>query len=177
MSHFFDYLAGLIIIFLAIVGFRRGFLEELSRLIALIFSSLFALKFYIPLTEWLQTKFLLDKSILSLLVYLILFFSILIVTRLIMGSIQIYILSRGIRSSNKLLGILFGSLKGLITVLVILWIVDIAPNQRYFDNFKKHSYLYRHYSDYPKRIAASFGVEDVMIKSETWVKKKLNTTK
>jgi len=175
MTHFFDYLTVLIIGGLAFIGFRRGFLEELSRLIGLIISSLVTLKFYTPVASWLKLRIPLNESILLPITFLFIFFSILIVFRLLLGSFQIFLLSRGIRSSNKILGIFIGGVKGLIVALIILWLVDIAPNPDYFDNFKKHSYVYRHFSGYPKRIAISFGIEGAMKKGETWMKDKLKS--
>jgi len=177
MSHFFDYLAILIILVLAFIGYRRGFLEELSRLTSLIISSLIALKFYEPLSTWLRLRTSLNETILSLITFLGIFFIVLIGLRLLMASLQIFMLSKGIRSSNKLLGFVFGSLKGFLVVMVMLWAVDIAPNPKYFDNFKKRSYVYRHFSGYPQRITASFGIEGAMSEGESWVKEKINPKK
>ena len=171
MNHIFDYLALLIIGVLAIVGYKRGFLEELGRLIGLIVSSIAALHFHVPLSEWLRPRISLDSSMLLVMSYVAIFLTLLIGLRLLMRSFQTFILSKGITWSNRVLGLIFGGMKGLIGVIVILWAIEMVPNAAYFEDLRKNSYAYRYLSGSHRWIIASFGLETAAEKSESWMKK------
>ncbi|MFQ6673289.1 MAG: CvpA family protein [Fidelibacterota bacterium] len=173
MNHIFDLTALLIIGAMAAVGYNRGFLEELGRIIGLIVSSIASLKYYEPVAGWLQARVLVDPKILSFFSFLAVFLAFLFTIRLLTKMLQVFMLSQGIRWANKSLGLVFGGLKGLVSVMVILWTVDIAPNPQYFNGLKIDSYVYRHLSGYRKWVVHSFGIEDSVAKSESWVKEKM----
>lgn len=173
MSHPFDYLAIFIIGILAFTGYKRGFLEEIGRLVGLMVSSAVAIRFYGPLSSWLQPRFPSSGPIVPVISFLVIFISLLMFLRFLTGTFQIFMLTKGVQSSNRALGLFFGTMKGVIAVTVMLWVVDIAPNPRYFDHFKKTSYVYRQLPGFRRWVVESFGIEESVGKGEDWVKEKI----
>ena len=173
MSHILDYLALVIMAAMAAVGYKRGFLEELGRLVGLVISMLVAMKSYKPVSSGLEQILNLDGTVLSVVTFLIIFFTLLMGLRMVTTSLEIFLLSKGIRWSNRALGLVFGGLKGMLAVLVALWIFDVAPNLETFDRFRERSTMYRHFSGYRQWIIASFGLEGAADKGEAWMKKRI----
>ena len=75
MIQFLDALAVFFIVAMGLVGFRRGLVEEMGRLIGLIFATIFALKLYIGLGSFLISWVPIDVWVLFVLSFIIIFFS------------------------------------------------------------------------------------------------------
>ncbi|MFQ5917708.1 MAG: CvpA family protein, partial [Candidatus Binatia bacterium] len=159
MTHVFDYLTLLVIAVLAAIGYRRGFLEELGRLLGLVISGLVALRFFGPVSFWLQANTALNPTFLTVVSFLAIFLPVLILIRFLSGTLQVFMLSRGIRSSNKALGLMFGTLKGLFAIIILVWAVDLAPNPEYFQSVRERSYAYHQLTQFRRWMVDSFGME------------------
>lgn len=174
-NHGFDFLAILITLTLTVVGYHRGFLEELARLAALLFAAVVAARHAHTLAFWLQERVAVDGRILSSASFIGLFASVLFVTRLLTRFLQVFMLSKGIGWANRSLGVIFGFLKGVVTVMVILWMIDMIPNPNYFRDLKSDSYVYSQFTRYRDSSFRSFGLQDSVTKGELWLKDRLNS--
>ena len=83
MIQFLDALAIFFIISTGVIGFRRGFLEELGRLLGLLFATIFSLNFYTEIGSFIIMWIKVDPSILFILTYILTFSFILILIRMI----------------------------------------------------------------------------------------------
>ena len=122
MSWFLDGLAILFVVLLGIVGFKRGFIEELGRLIGLIIAILISVsnsaKLSIKLNEILPS----DQWMGLFLSFSLLFTATLIGARVLTKLVHIALLSKSNQLMNRSLGFLFGGIKGGFIVMVFIWV-------------------------------------------------------
>lgn len=177
MNIAFDLLALAAIAILAAIGYSRGFLEELGRIIGLAVAAIVAVKYTGPVAFWLQKPTGLDHSVLSFVTFITLFFTFLLVIRLLTKMLQVFMLTQGIRLANRTLGLIFGGLKGVVSIMVILWLMDLAPNPEYFSEIRTRSYVYRNFTQTRQWIVNAFGLHDPVDRSESWVKEKMGVNR
>lgn len=173
MSITFDLIALAVIGILGTIGYRRGFLEELGRILSLLVATIIAVEYSRAVASWIQTQTGVEYGVASLVTFLTLFFSFLFIIRLLTKMLQVFMLAKGIRWANSTLGLIFGGLKGILSVMVILWLVDLAPNPDYFSKIRTRSYVYRNLTDTRKWIVNAFNLRDPVNRSESWVKDKI----
>ncbi|MFQ6616338.1 MAG: CvpA family protein [Fidelibacterota bacterium] len=169
----FDLIALGVIAILAAIGYSRGFLEELGRIFALAVATIVALTFTRPVTSWLQNPTGLDVSLLTFITFFTLFFAFLFVTRLLIKTLQVFMLTKGIRWANRTLGLMFGGLKGVVSIMILLWFMDLVPNPEYFSGIRTRSYVYRNVTNTRQWIIDSFGLDDPADRTESWVKERI----
>lgn len=175
MSFTFDLIALAVVAILAAIGYSRGFLEEFGRMVGLVVAGMVAVKYTRPVALWLENPTGLTYPVLSFVSFLALFFTFLFVIRLLTKMLQVFMLAKGIRWANRTLGLVFGGLKGVVTLMVILWLMDLAPNPRYFSGIRAQSYVYRNLSHTRHWIIDAFGLRDPVDRSESWVKEKIGS--
>ena len=73
MIQFIDALAFFFLIGMSIIGFRRGLVEELGRLLGLIFATVFSLKFYVKLGSMILNWISMDVWVLFILSFIAIF--------------------------------------------------------------------------------------------------------
>ncbi|MEE9167311.1 MAG: CvpA family protein [Candidatus Neomarinimicrobiota bacterium] len=177
MTHTFDVLTLLVMAVLAIIGYTRGFLEELGRFLGLVISSLVAIRFFAPVSSWLQSRTSLDDALLAVVSFLAIFLPVLVLFRLLSGTLQLFMLSRGIRSSNRVLGFMFGILKGAFALMIIMLVMDMAPNPEFFQNLRERSITYRYLTQGRRWVVGAFGMEEQVAKGRTWMKESVGSFK
>ena len=166
MIQFLDALAIFFIITTGVVGFRRGLLEELGRLIGLIFATIFSLNFYIDLGAFLIKWVKVDASILFILTFILIFSIILILTRMITRLIHYLFLSKSTNWVNRLLGTFFGMTKGILFVMIFFWIFELIPNSRIKEIVNQKSMIADHLVEVRKMIVLTFNFSDPVEKGE-----------
>ena len=78
MIQFLDALAIFFMISMGVIGFRRGVIEELGRLLGLIISMIFSLSFYIDLSSFLFQWIKFDITVLTILSFILLFLKVIL---------------------------------------------------------------------------------------------------
>lgn len=63
-------------------------------------------------------------------------------------------------------------LKGFVLTLVILWMIDIFPHAKTFENLKTKSFFYRQLDGTRHWIAMSFGFDNSLTMSKKWINDK-----
>ncbi len=169
MGLFLDILAGFFIVGMGAAGFNRGIVEELGRLLGLIFAAIIGLTFYIDVAGIILSVIALDPWIALLFAYAFLFGISLLVTRFITHLIHYLIVSGSTQWMNRGLGFLFGALKGLIIVIVFVWLVDISPMKKWSDIFHRHSYLVQETAKIRYRVIDFFGWSDPVKTGEEYM--------
>ena len=94
MIQFLDALAFFFLIGMSVVGFRRGLVEELGRLLGLVIATVFSLKLYIRLGSLLLNWIPMDIWVLFILSFILIFSIILISMRILTRLIQFLFISK-----------------------------------------------------------------------------------
>ena len=174
MIQFLDALAIFIIIIMGAIGFRRGLLEELGRLLGLIFATIFSLNFYIDIGSFIIEWVKVDPSILFILSFILSFSIILIIIRMITKLIHYLFLSKSTNWVNRLLGTFFGMSKGILFVMIFFWIFEIIPSSTTKEIVHQKSMVANHLVELRKTILLTFNFIDPVEKGERTILDYLN---
>ena len=166
MIQFLDALAIFFIITTGVVGFRRGLLEELGRLLGLIFATIFSLNLYIEIGSFIIEWVKIDPSIIFILSFILSFSLILITIRMITKLIHYLFLSKSTNWVNRLLGTFFGMSKGILFIMIFFWIFEIIPNTTIKEIVNQKSIIADHLVQLRKTIVLTFNFSDPVEKGE-----------
>tara|TARA_B100001758_G_scaffold57540_1_gene47605 strand:- start:13 stop:558 length:546 start_codon:yes stop_codon:yes gene_type:complete len=166
MIQFLDALSIFFIITTGIVGFRRGLLEELGRLLGLIFATIFSLNLYIEIGSFIIEWVKIDPSIIFILSFILSFSLILITIRMITKLIHYLFLSKSTNWVNRLLGTFFGMSKGILFIMIFFWIFEIIPNTTIKEIVNQKSIIADHLVQLRKTIVLTFNFSDPVEKGE-----------
>ncbi|TSJ89576.1 colicin V production protein [Gilliamella apicola] len=117
-----DYAIIGVIILSALISIVRGFVKEALSLISWVLAFFIASRFYIYITSYL-TYF--DSDVIRIAVAIaILFISTLIVCAIISYIIGQLVQKTGLSGTDRVLGICFGVLRGILVVALVLFFID-----------------------------------------------------
>tara|TARA_Y100000590_G_scaffold220167_1_gene249227 strand:- start:11880 stop:12410 length:531 start_codon:yes stop_codon:yes gene_type:complete len=173
LIHPFDLAAIFLLIGFGYIGYKRGFLEEIGRLAGLVVASLTAFQFHDSVTFALHPRLPLDGRLISVGAFAAVFFGVLLLMRVVLRFLQMFLLSRGIRSMNRMMGIAVGSVKASVVAVILCWSVDVLPNADYFTEMKIRSYVYHNSSSARQWIVSAFHLEEPVQRGERWMKRKM----
>ena len=166
MIQFLDALAIFFIISTGAIGFRRGLLEELGRLLGLIFATIFSHNLYIEIGSFIIEWVKIDPSIIFILSFILSFSLILITIRMITKLIHYLFLSKSTNWVNRLLGTFFGMSKGILFVMIFFWIFEVIPNTTIKEIVNQKSIIADHLVQLRKTIIITFNFSDPVAKGE-----------
>jgi len=129
MVLFLDTLAIFFMALNSFIGFNRGFIEELGRLLGLLLSSIIASNFYVELGTILTQTLPSDPWAMFVLSYIVIFLAALFGARVITKLIHFMFLSKSTKWVNKFLGGFFGFIKGAIIVTMFFWMFELVPDK------------------------------------------------
>ena len=172
MSWILDVLASVYIIFLGYNGFNRGFIEEVGQLIGLTLAIAISTSWASDLSIKLSEMFSIDNWLPNLLAFTFLFIASLLVARLFTLMLNISLVSSGNKLVNKILGFVFGSLKGLVVFTVFIWLIDLLPLDKWSYYIQKNSKLAQHSTNYRKNVVSFFSWEESISIGESYIKEK-----
>ena len=112
------------------LGLKRGFLEEISRILGLAFSIIISFNNYLNLSEIISKWTSLNQKGVLIISYLIIFIISIQFFKLISKILQFLFISKSTKMMNKLLGALVGFLKGMIFISIFVWFFELIPNHR-----------------------------------------------
>ena len=112
------------------LGLKRGFLEEISRILGLAFSIIISFNNYLNLSEIISKWTSLNQKGVLIISYLIIFIISIQFFRLISKILQFSFISKSTKMMNKLLGALVGFFKGMIFISIFVWFFELIPNHR-----------------------------------------------
>ena len=124
---------GLIVFFASMngyLGLKRGFLEEIGRILGLAFSIIISFNNYLNLSEIISKWTSLNQKGVLIISYLIIFIISIQFFRLISKILQFSFISKSTKMMNKLLGALVGFFKGMIFISIFVWFFELIPNNR-----------------------------------------------
>ena len=152
------------------IGFRRGFIEEVGRLIGLIVSTVFSLKYYLSLSAKILTFVQLNTFVVMVISFSIIFVLILFIVRVPTRFFHILLTSTGTKFANRSMGFIFGALKGIIILMIFYWSIDLFPKNKWVSIIQKESYLSYRFTNTRFIIINLFHLEDPIKEGEIFLK-------
>ena len=167
---FFDLFAATFLLFLGLGGFKRGFVFEIGKIIALIFTFWLSINYYVDFAQILQQEFTVNPYFILFVSFSVIFIITLIVTRIIVVLIDQIIGFKKNRLLNQLLGFVIGVMKGLIPIALILWAFELLPVQQWTDTLYQESRIANIVKTIRDKNVEYFGWEDPVNAGKEYVK-------
>ena len=171
MPSFLDSLAIFFIIIMGYSGFTKGFIEELGRLLGLIFAVFVSMSKSVAFSSYLSTFMEYKESILLSLSYTLLFILSICIGRILTKFAHIAFLSAENRLVNHTMGFFFGMVKGAIVLISFVWFMSILPLQKWNTIINENSKLIIYSNQIRLSVISFFNWEDPISLSESYVKK------
>ena len=122
--NYIDIILGLLILFSAISGFRKGLVSEVVALAALILGIWGAIEFSYITTEFLTDNFNFETKHLNLISFIITFIIIVILVHITGSAVNKLVKTAMLGFVNKLAGMAFGILRSALILSVLLLVFD-----------------------------------------------------
>ena len=122
--NYIDIILGLLLLFAAISGFRKGLVSELASLAALILGIWGAIEFSYITTDFLLENFDLQTKYLNIISFVITFVVIVILVHIVGSAVNKFIETAMLGFINKLAGLAFGILRSALILSIILVVFD-----------------------------------------------------
>ena len=177
MVLFLDALALLFMALNSFIGFNRGFIEELGRLIGLLSASIIAVNLYVKLGAFLVRALPTDPWAIYVLSFVIIFLGSLFGIRIITKLIHFMFLSKSTKWINKFLGAFFGMMKGAVIIMMFFWMFELVPNKKISNAVVNNSFSADRLITIRKSIISTFNWNDPVKKGETAINNFLNSVK
>ena len=169
MVLFLDTLAIFFMAMNSFIGFNRGLIEELGRLLGLLLSSIIASNFYVGLGTVLTQTLPVDPWAMFVLSYIVIFLAALFGARVITKLIHFMFLSKSTKWVNKFLGGFFGFIKGAIIVTMFFWMFELVPDKNISNAVLNNSISADKLVKIRKVIISTFNWNDPIKKGETTI--------
>ena len=170
MIQFLDALAFFFLIGMSVIGFRRGLVEELGRLLGLVIATVFSLKLYVGLGSLLLNWIAIDVWVLFIMSFIAIFSITLICIRILTRLIQFLFLSKSTKWVNRVMGTFFGGTKGILVVMIFFLIFELMPNSKSADIIRNQSEIAKYLIKTRKSIIRSFNLNDPIKSGEESIK-------
>jgi membrane protein required for colicin V production len=122
--NYIDIILGLILLFAAISGFRKGFISELASLAALILGIWGAIEFSYITTDLIEKHFNPGNDYLNIISFVVTFIVIVILVHLVGSSVNKLIELAMLGFLNKAAGFVFGIIRSALILSIILLVFD-----------------------------------------------------
>ena len=142
--NYIDIILGLLLIFSAIGGFKKGLVTEVASLAALILGIWGAIQFSEITTELLIKYFDLKTDYLNIISFIVTFIVIVILVHIVGNVVSNLVDTAGLGIVNKLGGMVFGLLRTILFLSILLIVFDKIDNdvQIIPEKAKKSSTMY-----------------------------------
>ena len=169
MVLFLDTLAIFFMALNSFIGFNRGFIEELGRLLGLLLSSIIASNFYVGLGTILTQTLPANPWAIFVLSYIVIFLAALFGARIITKLIHFMFLSKSTKWVNKILGGFFGFIKGVLIVMMFFWMFELVPDKNISNAVLNNSISADKLVKIRKVVISTFNWNDPIKKGETTI--------
>lgn len=112
------------ILWFAYRGFQKGFIIELSSLVALILGIYIAINFSWFTAQWLTNNFNVSRKYLTIISFIVTFIAVIIGVFMIGKILERFVNILLLGFINKIMGGAFGIIKAVFLISIILWIIN-----------------------------------------------------
>ncbi|HDR50435.1 MAG TPA: CvpA family protein [Mariniphaga anaerophila] len=122
--NYIDIILGIIFLFAAIGGFRKGLVSELASLAALVLGIWGAIEFSYITSDFLTENFNLETEYLNIVSFIVTFIVIVVLVHIVGSAVNKFIEVAMLGFLNKATGLVFGILRSALVLSVILLVFD-----------------------------------------------------
>ena len=109
-------------------GLRKGFIRQVFSIAALVLGAWLAFHFSSAATQWIESFIKADRTLLGVIAFVVIFvlvyFGLLLLGHLVKGLVTLIMLGW----VDKLLGVVFGLLKALLAIGLVIMLIDAASS-------------------------------------------------
>lgn len=169
---FLDVLIGAFLIWWCFLGFKRGFIEELSRFAGIVIA-FFATQSYSPVMVLkLRSIFEVESWILLMVSSIVLFGGTLMMVRFTAQFLHQFFVTRSLKVADRVLGITFGLVKGSLIVVIIVWGLSVSPGKDWAHIMRDSSEIVGRLMHMKEITLEKFGVQDPVKKISDSIQEK-----
>lgn len=128
--NYFDAIIAIPLVWGLINGFRKGFIVEISSLLALVLGLYGAVRFSFIAGQWINEHYQWSEKAVQLVSFLITFSAIVILVHLMARAVHKLVKLAALGLVNRIAGALFGGLKYLLLVSGLLYLL-MSADERY----------------------------------------------
>lgn len=141
-----DILIGIPLLWAMVKGFKNGLIFEVATLVALVLGIYGAIHFSDFTAQFIRDRFNYNSEYLGYIAFGVTFIAIVIIVNVIGKLFNSLIEAIALGMFNRILGMLFGLLKGIIIIGIVVYFVNYLDKKFNFisDEKKESSYLYEH---------------------------------
>lgn len=160
MGNLFDLIVLVVIGLFAFFGLRKGLVESVIKLIGLILATYGATKFHYLGADLVKNFFKNLSGVQTVAGFLLVFLVIYLFFVIVLVMLKNIIRSLKLVWVDRLGGILFGVIKGLIILSIFVWILSIFPESGIGSRFKSTSLSYSVIERFETSVAKAFRLEE-----------------
>ncbi|MCY1721657.1 CvpA family protein [Prolixibacteraceae bacterium Z1-6] len=166
--NYIDIVLGILLIFAAISGFRKGLITELASLAALILGIWGAIKFSYLTTDFLIDNFKLETEYMNLISFAITFVVIVILVHIVGNTVTKLVETVMLGFVNKMAGLVFGVVKAALILSIILVVFDKIDDDVHILNerTKENSWMYEPIRSFAPTIFPFIDVWEINLKEK-----------
>ena len=139
-----DILFSLILLYFTINGLLKGLIKEITGLVSLFISCYIASEYHGKLYSLINTYLISDDNYSQIIAFFIIFFTAIIIIKILSSLIQGFFEFVYLGWLNKLLGALLGFIKGLIIISIIIFCLGAMPfDEKTINQIHDDSSIYR----------------------------------
>ncbi|GEM_PF-406349 len=172
---FFDGIAYFFLLVMGIIGFQRGVVEEMGRLLGLILANVVALRYVNVFTVHLENVLPEVQIPVQPLGYVLLFSLTLITVRLLTRFVHLLLLTKSTRWANRWMGLGFGVLKGLLILMVVVTAMEMLPGARWSQKILASSLMSQTLRETRTRITTLFNWPDFVKEGKNFMDQVIET--
>jgi len=169
MILFLDILTTIFIISLGAIGYKRGLVEELGRLLGLLLAISFAWGYYVELSGIVLNIFNINPWVVMVFCFTIVFLMVLFLARLVTKFIHVLLLSKSTKLLNRGMGFVFGAIKAMLIVMIFIWALDISQKKEWTKIIHAESTIAEFMTSNRLKIINVFNLQDPVAKGEKFV--------
>jgi len=137
-----DVFIAIVLAFFVLNGLRKGFFKEVFGLLGILFGIIIALVGTDPLSQFLRIKFPdIPYLLFPIISFIVIFLAVIFLSRFLANSLSTLSETIHLGWLNRLLGAVFGGLKGAIILSILFVILDYIPSLGLYRSMESKSRL------------------------------------
>lgn len=160
MYNLFDLVVVVVVGLFAFFGLRKGLIEEAIRLIGLVVASFAGVKYYYLGVGLVRSIFSFSEGVQTIIGFILIFLIVYFALQIVSSMLKRIIRSLNLAWLDRTAGLIFGTLKGITIMTIIVWMISVFPELGLEKRLKTTSPAYVLLVEFKCEIAKTFKVED-----------------
>ena len=160
MYNLFDLVVVVVVGLFAFFGLRKGLIEEAIRLIGLVVASFAGVKYYYLGVGLVKSIFSFSEGVQTVIGFILIFLIVYLALQIVSSMLKRIIRSLNLAWLDRTAGLIFGTLKGITIMTIIVWMISVFPELGLEKRLKTISPAYVLLVEFKCEIVKTFKVED-----------------